>query len=264
MTASTTADVESGIRDCLATIRRYWDGTEDPPKSGGVSSRSLPASTLPGNDTAISLRAEVQLDLALWVHALVQARDDLLGHWEGTGIERSYVLDSSIDCTDVPAMARFLAGEAAWISGWEYGNRMWDDLTTLAREVRNVASPPRRDTMPLGECPECGTVVRAKAHDPGNIRCKGCGTTDTIDGWIIRVVGSEPLVTATQLVPILHKRMGIVATPSTIGTWLNRGVIHSSDTDTRGRALFDRKAVFAALAHREHKQREAASGSEPA
>lgn len=231
-----TADIETGIKAELATIRKWWPHTFDPPRSTGAGSRDTPASRFPGNDTAISLRAEVTHDLAFWVHALVDDQPEALGQGE------------TVRCDDVPEMARFLTSEARWISGWEHGNRIWDELRTLAKEVRDVAAPPVRDTMPIGECPDCHTVVRAKAHDPGNIKCKGCGTTDTIDGWIIRVVGNEPLVTAEQLVPILHKRMGIVATRARIRAWKAREVIVGAGEDEAGRTLYDRKKVFEALA----------------
>ena len=103
----------------------------------------------------------------------------------------------------------------------------------------------------MGECPECETPVRAKIHNPGEVKCRGCGITDTVDGWIIRIVGNQPLVTAEQLVPILHKRMGIVATRAGIRQWVARGVIPTAGTDDRGRTMFERKAVFAALLRRE-------------
>jgi hypothetical protein len=230
-----TADIEGGIRAELATIARHWPYTFDPPRSAGVGASPVPASRLPGNDTAISLRAEVTRDLAFWVHALLDDNPDAIAAGD------------TIDCSDVPGMVAFLTRQARWVSGWEWGNRMWSELVTLAREVKALAAPPVRDTMPIGECPECGTVVRAKAHDPGNIKCRGCGTTDTIDGWIIRVVGNEPLVTAEQLVPILHKRMGIVVTRAAIRQWVRRGVIEQAETDEAGRALFNRKDVFKKL-----------------
>lgn len=241
----TPADVADGIRRALATIRKHWPHTFDPPTSSGSGGgRDVPDSKLPGNDTAISLRAEVTRDLAYWVHAFADDHPEALEDWSASR--------GSIDALDVEHACRFLTRHAGALGVWSFGNRLWAELDTLAREVRALAAPPLRDTMPLGECPECETVVRAKAHDPGNIKCRGCGTTDTIDGWILRIVGNEPTVTAEQLVPILHKRMGIVTSPSTIRTWVDRGVIpQASDPDDPGRAKFDRKAVFAALTMRE-------------
>lgn len=241
---ATPRDVADGIRRELATIRRHWPHTFDPPSTTtGGGSRDVPDSKLPSNDTAISLRAEVTRDLAFWVDAFIRAHPDahaeLLTEWH------------TIDSSDVDRTCRYLAHHATQLGAWTSGPRLWAELETLAREVRQVAAPPVRDTMPIGECPECGTVVRAKAHDPGNIRCKGCGTTDTIDGWIIRVVGNEPLVTAEQLIPILHKRMGIVATRARIRAWKARGVISAAEEDESGRTRYDRKTVFVQLAHYE-------------
>jgi hypothetical protein len=242
--APTTADTEQGIRTELATIRRHWPHTFNPPTSQGAGSRDTPASRFPGNDAAISLRAEVTRDLAFWVHAYIDNHPDGLGDWV------------TIDAADVPRTCRYLTDQAPHLARWQHGNRLWSELTTLAREVRMLANPPRRDSMPIGECPECTTVVRAKAHDPGNIKCRGCGTTDTIDGWIIRIVGNEPLVTADQLVPILHKRLGINPTRATIRQWVARGVIPQDGLDAHGRAMFDRKAVFHALIRNQERRNE--------
>lgn len=261
----TTADVATGLRTELATIRRHWPHTFDPPHTAtGAGPTGVPDSKLPGNDTAISLRAEVTRDLAFWIQAMLDDRPELTPTsrrrtlvpiptltvtttWAPATITAPTVLD----CGDVIAVCTLLEQEAGWLSGWEHAHRLWDELITLAREVKTLASPPQRDTLPIGECPTCTTVVRAKAHDPGNIRCPGCGTTDTIDGWIIRVVGNEPLVTAEQLVPILHKRMGIVISRNGIRQWVTRQVIPQHSVDDAGRARFDRKAVFAALTLRD-------------
>jgi hypothetical protein len=239
----TPAHIADGIRRELATIRRYWPHTFDPPSSAGSSGTGVPDSKMPSNDTAISLRAEVTRDLAYWLHAFADEHPAALDDWTASR--------GSIDALDVAHACRFLTRHADDLGAWSFGNRLWSELDTLAREVKAVAAPPARDTMALGACPECETVVRAKAHDPGSIRCAGCGTTDTIDGWIIRVVGNEPLVTAEQLVPILHKRMGIVVSQAGIRQWVARKVIPQDSVDERGRARFDRKAVFAALMMRE-------------
>lgn len=264
----TTRDIEQGIRRELATIRRHWPHTFDPPTSGGVSAHAVPDSKLPGNDTAISLRAEVTKDLAFWVRQLLAEWPVALAPTTSRRVPvptltvtTSWVTieePGTLDCSSTPDMCDWLTRHAKTISGWEWGNRLWWELTTLAREVRDLAAPPVKDTMPIGECDTCATVVRAKVDDPGNIKCRGCGTTDTIDGWIIRIVGNEPLVTAEQLIPILRKRMGIVVARGTIRSWVSRGVIHQDSVDARGRGLFDRKAVFHALARWEARKDEPA------
>lgn len=263
----TTADIANGIRTALATIRRHWAGTRNPAKRVGVGARSMPASRLPGSADAISLRAEVTADLAFWVHALADQYPDAVDEallttrrvpvptltFTTTWIDVRDV-PGRIDLADIPATCELLSNLATTASGWgEHAHRMWAELEEHAEAVKQLAAPPVRETMPIGEC-ECGTIVRAKAHDPGNIKCRGCTTVDTLDGWIIRIVGNEPLVTAEQLIPILHKRMGIVASRAVIRGWKHRGVIHSSGTDAHGRTVYDRKAVFAALSTWEAKR----------
>ena len=152
----TAADIETGIRTELATIRRHWPHTFDPPRTTGAGARDTPASKFPGNDTAISLRAEVVRDLAYWIHAYTNEHPDAQTDWtESRG---------NLDALDVPHACRYLTHHAPTLASWRHGNRLWWELTTLAREVRDTASPPRRETMPIGDCPECATAVRAKAH----------------------------------------------------------------------------------------------------
>ncbi|GAA2037434.1 hypothetical protein GCM10009740_31560 [Terrabacter terrae] len=240
----TPTDITDGIRRELATIRRHWAHTFDPPRStGSGGSHAVPDSRFPGNDTAISLRAEITRDLAFWVHAYVDDHPDSLDGWV------------TIDALDVERTCRFLAQQGEHLGAWDSGNRLWAELTTLARELRDIAAPKVRDTIPLGEC-DCGTIVRAKAHDPGNIKCRGCGTIDTIDGWTLRIVGHHEPVTIPQLVPLLHQRMGIVISERQLRRWHQAGRITATTTGPTPR--FDRRDVFAALAYLEHRQREGA------
>lgn len=243
----TPADIAHGIRRELATIRRHWPHTFDPPNtSAGGGAHGVPDSRFPGNDTAISLRAEVIRDLAFWLDSYIRTHDDayreLIDEWH------------TINAGDVIRTCRFLTAQADDLSRWEFGNRLWAELTTLAREVRDLASPKIRDTIALGEC-ECGTIVRAKAHDPGNIKCHGCSTTDTIDGWTLRIVGHHELVTIPQLVPLLHKRMGIVITERQLRRWHQAGrFAAANDAPT---PKFDRRDVFTALAYLDDRRQHA-------
>lgn len=260
----TPADIADGIRRELATIRRHWPHTFDPPNSGGNgNAHGVPDSRFPGNDTAISLRAEVTRDLAFWLRAVMTDADltptyprrvpvPTLTH---TTTWTTHHEPATLHLDNVPAMCVILERQTGWISAWPHGNRLWAELITLAREVRDLASPRVRDTIALGEC-ECGTTVRAKAHDPGNIKCPGCGTTDTIDGWTLRIVGHHELVTIPQLVPILHKRMGIVITERQLRRWHQSG--RFAATNDGATPKFDRRDVFTALAYLEHRHRQGA------
>ena len=243
---STTTDLATSLRADAATLAKAWPLLHHPTKPGGVRTRSVPGSRLPGNGEALSLRVELVRDLAFWLHAIV---DDLPDTLEQAG-------HTTVHAGNVPAALAVITHHAAWLSGWEFGPRLATELEAHARDARRIAWPKVSDTIALGDCPNqigagkdapaCGTPVRASAHHPGDIRCKGCGLTDTIDGWMLRIVGNEPLVTAEQLIPLLRKRMGIVATRSAIRGWKRRGIICSSGS-VDGVTVFDRQAVFAAL-----------------
>ena len=110
-----------------------------------------------------------------------------------------------------PTVVTHLAREAKWASGWAYGERLAYELYQHAHQIRALTSPPPAPL--LGECPvtigvdgervTCGTRVRANPGKDGEIRCRGCGTKDTIDGWLLRIVGTNRPVTIPQLVQVV-------------------------------------------------------------
>jgi len=242
----TTADTTHGIKTALTTIRRNWSATRDPARPGGTTHHTPPTSRPPGNTNAISLRAEVTRDLAYWCHAWLDHHPNAIPAGQ------------TLHCDDVPAMTRFLEQQAQAISGWTYAQRLWAELEDHARDIRNLAAPKHRTTMYVGDCPNpigtgpaallCGTRIRANAANPGSVRCRGCGLTDTIDGWILRMVGHEKPVTIPQLVPILHRRLGIVVHERTLRRWYRRGdLVRVAGTEQTPR--FDRRAVLAVAMH---------------
>ena len=258
--APESEDIEVGIRADLAIIVRNWRHLTDPPKVVGVSGGApKPGSRLPGSTAAIVLRADITHTLAYWVHAFLDDHPDVtptrkrevpLPTLTYTTTWTKIDEPAPLDLTDVLSMCSYLSAAAPLLAVWQFGEAMWSDVRKDARAARRLAMPPVRETMPLGECSVCGEVVRAKIHDPGNIKCKGCGTTDTVDGWIIRLVGTDGPVTAEQLVPILRRRLGISTSRATIRKWVQRHVIFTCGTDERGRALFNRRDVFEDLIRR--------------
>jgi hypothetical protein len=58
------------------------------------------------------------------------------------------------------------------------------------------------------------------------------------------------LVTADEIVTLLHREFGQVVKPGTVRVWLNRGVIEHSGIDDKGRRLYDKGAVVYAYAKR--------------
>ena len=243
---ATTAEMEASIIRSLATIRKAWPAILDPTRGKG-GRRTAPASRPPTSVEALSLMAEVTHDLAYWLHALLDDHDDAL---DNAGMQ-------TVQIANVPVVVDVLIANATWMSGWEHGYRLAWELEDLARWCASAAWPKTAGTMAIGACPNtigqdgepvpCGTQVRVNASHPGDVKCRGCGLVDTIDGWILRMVGSERMVTIPQLVPLLHQRMGIVVHERTLRRWHRDGRFAAAG-GSDGLPLFDRRHVFAALA----------------
>lgn len=142
------------------------------------------------------------------------------------------------------------------------------DIAGAANRCRSAVFPARADGLWIGNCPNtvwredgesevCGTPIRVRAEHPGDVRCRRCGLEDTLDGWILRIVGTEGPYTASQLVGVLHRRMGIVITESGIRDWVRRGWIEPIKDDFKirttpeGAHLYDVHDVMARIARRE-------------
>jgi hypothetical protein len=117
--------------------------------------------------------------------------------------------------------------------------------------------------MPLGTCPlefdalhpdgsVCAGQVRAyPGREP---ECHKCGTTGSSDWWervMFPDAETSPLVTADDLVLVLHRAFGgTPIKPTTIRQWITRKVIEPSGKDDKGRTLFNRAYVVRTLADR--------------
>lgn len=236
------ADRASHIRRQLATIQKALPYLVDVVGSGGHTSSSGYGSRIPLNLPAFSLRAEIDRDLVFWAGSIRREHPD---HPTPLGGD----------------LLGYLRRHAFWAAEWTYGRRLAYELEDLARDARNLAWP-RSDQMLLGTCPNtigadgeavtCGAPIRVRQDKPGDIRCPGCGLTDTVDGWLLRIVpdASKP-VTAEQLVPLLRRRLGVTVAPSTIRQWKRRGEIVAIGVDEQGRDLFDRHHAFLVVTRRD-------------
>ena len=83
------------------------------------------------------------------------------------------------------------------------------------------------------------------------ITCKGCGRRETLLGWREAIVGVQRMLTADQLVEVIHTELGMRYDPKTVKVWAHRGLIQSRGQSHDGRTLYDRVQVFAALMERE-------------
>lgn len=259
MTRPDAVDPADILRDHLRVIRNLWDAmipklTAARVNNGGGGAHT---STAGDDDNGDHDRDVNRLDV------VISARGDILAVLNGWSrvIIEDWNATQRIPCgTDVHSLCEFLDRWALAFSGHEAFEDALDEIAGAARAVQQIARPTARDSVWIGDCPitigcdgdrvECGTPIRVKTGEP--IRCRGCGTEDTLDGWMLRIVGHHDLVTAAQLIPLLHQRMGITATPTQVRQWVTRGVIRVADYRRDGRStvsLFDRADVFTSLAY---------------
>lgn len=238
--------IEDQIKAALRTIRDLWAALHVQPYSSGAGKGSPSSDVVNGLDRRVSLAHEVTMTLNGWCRVVVEDFD----------VEHHIPLG-----TDTLGMVTFLERWAQMLSGHEAAQDVADELAKAASDVRRTALPPRKDWIKIGMCPNtigiegesvtCGQEVRVTTAYQGTIRCRGCGIEDTMDGWILRIVGTEGLVTIPQLVPLLRKRMGISVSERTLRRWHREHRIASSG-GTETTPLFDRRHVFTSLTAREH------------
>ena len=246
-----SAEIAASIRSSITTLRKAWPWLENPPKPQGSSRRAAPGSKPPVPIDALSLRAEILADLAFWCHALLE------DHPEG---RRADV--GPLDLTDPGAMLDQLYAEAIWAGGWEFGKRLDYELRDHAFDARCIAWPRAAEGILLGRCPvtigvegdavACEGKVRAKATESGEIACPRCRTKDTIEGWILRLVGTDRPVTIPQLVPIIRGRLGVRIDERTLQRWAKEGHI-TAVGGTPGKPQFDRRHVLTVVVAREER-----------
>ena len=255
---TTTREVEEGIIWAVDTIRQHWDATLDPGlPSGSVAARTPGRGVLADDDDPtdadmstldrqINLRLEVIMMLNSWSRVVVEERD---------------LTKALPDGMSAKSMCEFLSRHARWMSGHQAGPDCADELGQWANRVRREAVPRRKDWVTVGRCPvtiaadgysvACNTPVKIHLERATAIRCQGCGTEDTFDGWVLRMVGSEGPYTAEQLLPVLHRRKGIVVKPSTLRQWTHRHGFPTHGSNDRGQTLYDLRDVLTWLATRE-------------
>lgn len=239
------AQMAGEIRKSLDTIRKAWPLLHDPTAAASAGIRTVPGSKPPTPIDPLSLIAEITRDLTFWTTSVLEAHPVV-------GAERAD--HEGLQLGDPMGCARWLAASVDWISSWEpYGNRCAMELLEHAEEARRIAWP-RRPAMLLGECPRhvardghretCGTKLRYHAELDGQVKCLGCGHIDTIDGWLLAIVGDEKPVSIPQLVPLLKRRLGVVITPRTLQRWHRDGLLPAPVDGSDGKPLFDRRDIY--------------------
>lgn len=269
--ADEAARIATEIREHLRTIRRHWAATADPMMlgDGGRSGGSrLPSST-------IVLRADVVLSLAFWVHALLDEWPAVLDHLSEGEDGTLTTWTETLDCTDVIAMAFLLDNEADRIAGWAtFGPTCAEDLRPLAAAVRSVARPPLRDTVTIGDCPQCHEPVKVRLTSrvpqpstdpehyapwttvpsgtlPPSVIRHTCGYALTLEQWHTKLIGTQRPLLAVDVVREVHKRLGLRYSPLTVRTWARRGLVGTRGQSHAGESLYDLHEVLRYLVRRD-------------
>lgn len=241
--ADTTEQLAESLRASLTSIRRDWRRPDLP--SDGGRGRLGCTSPIPSSQLT---RMSIQQDIAFWVQAAINEPDGCL---DGYG--------KTVDLGVVPDMCAALLGGIRNLSGWAYAKRMAGELEDDASALHRLTHD---EGVLLGPCPveiphlgdekprPCGRDVRAHLDRPSDVRCPGCGTKDTIEGWQRRMVGNQP-VTEHELAQRLIW-LGRRVMPATIRQWVSRGIIPPPEgQDEQGRSLYSPEATMRALMARE-------------
>lgn len=233
-------EIENRLRHDLWTIMSLWDELLIPSSGAGQRVKASKEPPMPISAHILDVRRTAVADLAFWAKVIHDKRE----------------LTDSLDLGDVFATGRLIERHAAWLVDNEDADPgACHDVARIARDVRKIARPERREWVSLGECPVtlarngeqvvCGTEVRAYP-DTDFVRCPGCGTEDTRDWWRSKVIGTRPrLVTAVQLVDVLILDVRVSVDVATVRQWVKRGKVTKAGKDERGRTLYDWAQVIA-------------------
>ncbi len=173
---------------------------------------------------------------------------------------------------DVESMVVFLASSAEWMSrSKRFADGWYLAVSELAGHAKQAAYRARAAGNYLGPCPMtvakngeqtiCGAPVRYDqvryAEDPTyQPECPACKTSDTISGWVRKIVGSADVaerMTADRLASWLSWRLApesyvkyhrVRTIPSaTVRGWKAQGALTEVGRDSRNRPLYDRAAA---------------------
>ena len=254
-----TQHLEQRITNALTTIRHEWPHMlpigPPPVRTGtGQTARiTAPDHATTGTDIdpntrLVSLRREVT---------------DTLNGWTRVVTEDRPVTKALPDARSAVSMSTFLNRHAQWMSGHTAAEDMAGEVEALARSVKAITQPQRREWMNLGTCPlpthdgtPCGGTIRAwptpwnnptpaEEHLP---TCRTCGTEATVQWWYDRMnpTPNTP-ITTDQLIGVIAIRLGRTITHNQIRQWRHRGKITPAGRDNKGRTLYHHQHVIDAI-----------------
>jgi hypothetical protein len=223
---------EKGSRACTACRLRAWDRlgelaslydallqpTRVPSGGGKASGGTERPQTLA--EPAVRAREAIKVALVGWCCLL---EEDL-----GAPLPEE---------DTVRAIVVHLLRHLRTLLGSEHAERLCEEIDELWSEGRRRAFPTGPSGQALGRCPACDTLVRSStAH--GDIRCRGCGQTRTVDEWQQLLVGdlaADASATLGDLASWLSTRYGRAVEIATLWQWTSRGVMVAGPDGARAR-----------------------------
>lgn len=265
--ATPTTTLVTAAGTALATIRKYWTASANPPREGGTATHTRPRSRPPAHHPLV--RADVVHTLTFWTQALVDEYPDALTDWL-----QSSAWDT-LDLADVWHTTAFLEDHLTHLDHWGYLAAATKELRAGADQLRYLVDQPDKDRPPLGECHlsdddgvHCQGTVRAVplrhpvtgaiTYEDGT--CTHCKTRAVLEWWRREWGLDQELVTTRELVATLARHQ-IKAEPATVRWWLHKGIICASGSNEAGDRLYDVAAVVFALGKREGRARSATVGA---
>lgn len=231
--------------ELLTPSRVRGGGTTDtePQDDTPATLAELPS---PLGDDAIDLRTEIRRLWVRWADILMSDLFPQVRRPDG------WTLHQVVD-----HWALFLLGHEQ--TAVDFAGQV-DDLWTRALHRARPLPPPGQL---LGECPTCGTPVRSDRLI-GEVTCRGCHTTRTVEEWTRVFVGdltASTSATGGDLLAWLSARHQRTISPDVLRQWAARGVripqpdgtrtlvrLERLGQDGRGRTLYSVPAA-AAIAH---------------
>lgn len=267
-----TQHLEQRITEALVTIRREWGHmmpTGPAPIRYGVGR----AAQITADDHA---ETGADIDATTALVSLRREVVDTLNGWSRLVMDDRPVTKALPDGMSALSMCAFLERHAQWASGHEAAEDMAGEVSALARKVKAVTQPQRREWINLGSCPleveadtdeglamvTCNGQVRAwprETDDDGQVmaRCRRCGIEAVTSWWESRMFDDAELkvmLTAEEVVTFVHRAYGKVIKSVTVRQWDKRGVIEPAGHDDKGRRLYAREALVWALDLKERRE----------
>lgn len=281
-----TQILEQRITEALVTIRREWGhmlptgpapirygvgraagivGDNSPPRRRVDGVPYWPADHVDAHD----------VDGTTAIVSLRRSVTDSLNSWSRIVMEDRPVEKALPDGLSALSMCHFLERHAQWMSGHGAAEDMAEEVEGLARSVKAITQPERREWINLGSCPleveaetddglamqTCAGQVRAwprETDDDGQVmaRCRRCGVEAVASWWERQMFDDAELkvtLTDAEVVTFVHRAYGKVITQATVRQWVKRKVIQPSG-EHEGRRVFDRHALVWALDLKERRE----------